>query len=290
MFAVDARSFQTPPALARRDHPSVPAPCQRCRQAVSTTEGRPRHSHSGARGSGCSKRGLSPLPVFTMRSPPVAKPRPFISGDCDEVGGGHDHADGGSGLHRCRQSPAVRRGDPVFDDATLDMDRRGSEPQIAEAAAGLLVAHLIGRPIDPDAARRLRNRARLEEIEDAFQAADMTSSSFPAGACGRITAYSFHEQKPLPMGGNGWMLATATIPSAGMSGATRSGAPGPTRLADEPATRLRLPSYGTTGSYRTRAVARTFCDAGTTPRDRKPVDRPAKRRASSQDAAQTNRT
>jgi perosamine synthetase len=100
---------------------------------------------------------------------------------------------------------------PVFVDAdsdTLNLCFRKIDGRDAGTACGLLLTHFLGLPADPDGARRLREHAGLEVIEDASQAVGTPSPRFPVGRYGRAAVYSFQENKPLTTGGEGGMITT----------------------------------------------------------------------------------
>lgn len=100
---------------------------------------------------------------------------------------------------------------PVFvdiDPQTLNINPEKCFSAVTSRTRGLLGVHILGLPLIPDAFKPLIQEANLSVVEDACQAIGRVSSSFPVGHLGKISVYSFFENKPMTTGGEGGMIVT----------------------------------------------------------------------------------
>jgi dTDP-4-amino-4,6-dideoxygalactose transaminase len=102
----------------------------------------------------------------------------------------------------------LRGAAPVFADIaseTLNIDPVKVEEAITEKTRAIFAIHYAGVICDMDELRDIADRHGLFLVADAAQALGATYKSRPAGACGDIAAFSFHETKNVICGEGGFI-------------------------------------------------------------------------------------
>ncbi len=100
---------------------------------------------------------------------------------------------------------------PVFvdiDPLTLNIDVSKIEKKINGKTRGILLAHIFGLPVYTNAIKKLKEKYRLQIIEDACEAIGQPDNTFRVTELGDISVYGFHENKQLTTGGEGGMITT----------------------------------------------------------------------------------
>ncbi|MDO8658872.1 MAG: DegT/DnrJ/EryC1/StrS aminotransferase family protein [Candidatus Levybacteria bacterium] len=100
---------------------------------------------------------------------------------------------------------------PVFvdiDPNTLNIDTEKIEEKITSKTKGILLVHIFGLPVDYSKIKKIRDKYKLQIIEDACEAIGKPSDNFIITKLGKATVYGFHENKQMTSGGEGGMIVT----------------------------------------------------------------------------------
>jgi dTDP-4-amino-4,6-dideoxygalactose transaminase len=98
---------------------------------------------------------------------------------------------------------------PVFADIDPDtfcMDVTAVEAAVTSRTVAVMAVHLYGQPAGAHGLRLLTERLGLLLVEDACQAHGATSSGTPAGAIGKMAAFSFYATKNMTTGEGGMVV------------------------------------------------------------------------------------
>jgi len=100
---------------------------------------------------------------------------------------------------------------PVFVDIdinTLNIDPEKITKKINDKTKGMLLVDILGLPIDHDKLLKIKNKYKLQVIEDACEALGRPNDNFPVGKLADAVVYGFHENKQLTTAGEGGMIVT----------------------------------------------------------------------------------
>ena len=100
---------------------------------------------------------------------------------------------------------------PVFvdiDPETLNIDPEKIEEKITPKTKGILVVHILGLPANAEKIQHIKNKYKLQIIEDACEAVGVPGVNFTVSTVGEATVYGFHENKQITSGGEGGMIVT----------------------------------------------------------------------------------
>ena len=100
---------------------------------------------------------------------------------------------------------------PVFvdiDPNTLNIDVDKIEEKITSKTKGILLVHILGLPVNYSKIKKIKDKYKLEIIEDACEAIGKPSHNFIVTKLGKATVYGFHENKQLTSAGEGGMIVT----------------------------------------------------------------------------------
>ncbi|MDQ1438560.1 MAG: hypothetical protein QOK43_2189 [Acidimicrobiaceae bacterium] len=100
---------------------------------------------------------------------------------------------------------------PVFadvDEVTHCVSVATVEPLITPQTRAVTVVHLNGYPVDIDPLLSILAPQGIVVIEDCAQALGSTSRGIPVGTFGRVSTFSFFEQKVITAGGEGGAVVT----------------------------------------------------------------------------------
>jgi perosamine synthetase len=98
-----------------------------------------------------------------------------------------------------------------LDPATLGPDERSLRHALAAGAAGVVIVHLYGVPVDVDAVTAIAQEHGAEVIDDAAQGVGATYHGKPVGAFGSFGVLSFGRGKGLTGSGGGALLGNDAI-------------------------------------------------------------------------------
>lgn len=100
---------------------------------------------------------------------------------------------------------------PVFvdiDPNTLNIDVNKIEEKITSKIKGILLVHILGLPVNYSKIKKIKDKYKLEIIEDACESIGKPSNNFIVTKLGKATVYGFHENKQLTSAGEGGMIVT----------------------------------------------------------------------------------
>lgn len=103
---------------------------------------------------------------------------------------------------------------PVFVDIdinTLNIDPKKIEEKINNKTIGMLLVDILGLPVDEDKLLKIKNKYKLQVIEDSCEALGRPDDDFTVGNLADATVYGFHENKQLTTAGEGGMIVTDNV-------------------------------------------------------------------------------
>jgi perosamine synthetase len=103
---------------------------------------------------------------------------------------------------------------PVFVDIdinTLNIDPEKIEEKINNKTRGMLLVDILGLPVDKDKLLKIKNKYKLQVIEDSCEALGRPDDDFTVGNLADATVYGFHENKQLTTAGEGGMIVTDNV-------------------------------------------------------------------------------
>ncbi|MEI8327919.1 MAG: DegT/DnrJ/EryC1/StrS family aminotransferase [Candidatus Taylorbacteria bacterium] len=103
---------------------------------------------------------------------------------------------------------------PVFVDIdidTLNIDPEKIEEKINIKTKGMLLVDIFGLSVDKDKLLKIKNKYKLQVIEDSCEALGRSNNDFAAGNLADATVYGFHENKQLTTAGEGGMIVTDNV-------------------------------------------------------------------------------